>query len=78
VGGVSAARRAEIEARVADWAEAAGGGAEGLHFEQTLTTAEREFVHQVRHALMLAGTDECLLLLLLPIVADARTSLSLI
>ena len=48
VGGVSAARRAELAARVDAWVKAEmKTGAGKLHFEPTLTTAEREFVHQV-------------------------------
>jgi 5'-nucleotidase len=48
VGGVSAPRRAELAARVDAWMKAERqAGAGKLHFEPTLTTAEREFVHQV-------------------------------
>ena len=48
VGGVSAPRRAELAARVDAWMRAEmKTGAGKLHFEPTLTTAEREFVHQV-------------------------------
>jgi hypothetical protein len=45
VGGVGAARREEIAARVEEWAKTKEGGK--LHFEPTLTTAEREYVHKV-------------------------------
>ena len=46
VGGVSAARRAELSARVDAWIPDKAQSS-GLHFEPTLTTAEREFVHQL-------------------------------
>ena len=46
VGGVSAARRAELATRVEEF-ESDGQSSQELHFEPSLTTAEREFVHQV-------------------------------
>ena len=46
VGGVSAARRTELAARVEEF-KIDGQSPQGLHFEPSLTTAEREFVHQV-------------------------------
>ena len=49
VGGVSAARRAELSARVDAWIPDKAQSS-GLHFEPTLTTAEREFVHQLAAA----------------------------
>jgi predicted RNA-binding protein Jag len=47
VCGVSAARRAELAARVEAFEKDVGQASQGLHFEPSLTTAEREFVHQV-------------------------------
>jgi hypothetical protein len=46
VNGVSAVRRLELAARVSGF-KSAKDQSQGLHFEPLLTTAEREFVHEV-------------------------------
>jgi hypothetical protein len=53
VGGVSAARRAELTARLESW-----NREQPLHFEATLTTAEREFVHQLAAQRKLSSKSE--------------------
>ena len=53
VGGVSAVRRAALMARLESWSRE-----QPLHFEATLTTAEREFVHQIAAQRKLSSKSE--------------------